>query len=397
MKKKLVLLVALVLVMSSVLAACGGGGGDASGGNSFADTETIKVGVNYEKTGPVASYGQDSIDGVQTAIDEVNANGGIDGKEIELVVVDNKSDPAEATSLAERLMTEDKVVASLGPATSGNFKAVLPSAQTHGVPVVSASATSDLEITTDADGNVNSNVFRICFTDSFQGVTMANFANDNLGAKKAVIIKDTSSDYAKGLAENFKKTFEEQGGKIVAEEGYVAKDTDFSAVLTSIKNKDFDVIFLPGYYEEVGLIIKQARELGIDAPVLGADGYDSPELKGLAGATALNNVYFSNHYSSLDKDPAVVKFLKMWKDKKGGSPTSFQALGYDLGMFVADAIERAETEDSLGITNAMAATTDFVGVTGSFSIDEKHNPVKAVVVIGLKDGDQDTAVRVAAE
>ncbi|MEG2204362.1 MAG: ABC transporter substrate-binding protein, partial [Oscillospiraceae bacterium] len=182
---------------------------------------------------------------------------------------------------------------------------------------------------------------------------------------------------------------------VVAEEGYVAGDTDFNAVITKIKGQEFDVVFIPGYYQEAGLIIKQARAQGITAPVLGADGFDSPVLKELAGAEALNNVYFSNHYSSLDKDPTVTKFIADFKAKYGKEPDAFNALGYDLAKFAADAIGRAETVTGEGVKNAMAATENFVGVTGSFSVDENHNPVKALVVIGLENGDQATTARVS--
>jgi branched-chain amino acid transport system substrate-binding protein len=327
MKKTLVLLLALILVVGS-FTACGGG--NDTGG---ADATEVKIGVNYELTGAVATYGEASTDGILMAFEEINAAGGINGLTIVPVTVDNKSDAAEATSLATRLMTQEGVVACLGPATSGNFQATIPVAMGNGIPIISASATADEGVTVDANGNVNDYVFRLCFNDSFQGVTMANFASSNLGAKTAVIIQDNSSDYAKGLAKNFKSTFTEAGGTIVAEEGYLAKDKDFNAILTSIRGKDFDVIFLPGYYQEAGLIIKQARDLGITAPILGADGFDSPVLLELAGPEALNNVYFSNHYSSLDQDPLVQDFIAAFKDKYGTEPNAFHALGYDLGKF----------------------------------------------------------------
>jgi len=388
MKKTLVLLLALILVVGS-FAACGGG--NDTGG---ADATEVKIGVNYELTGAVATYGEASTDGILMAFEEINAAGGINGLTIVPVTVDNKSDAAEATSLATRLMTQEGVVACLGPATSGNFQATIPVAMGNGIPIISASATADEGVTVDANGNVNDYVFRLCFNDSFQGVTMANFASSNLGAKTAVIIQDNSSDYAKGLAKNFKSTFTEAGGTIVAEEGYLAKDKDFNAILTSIRGKDFDVIFLPGYYQEAGLIIKQARDLGITAPILGADGFDSPVLLELAGPEALNNVYFSNHYSSLDQDPLVQDFIAAFKDKYGTEPNAFHALGYDLGKFIADAIERAGSTDPDAIRDALAETTNFVGVTGTFSMGEDHNPIKSIVVIGLEDGVQATSVKV---
>lgn len=389
MKKRIFLsLLAIVLVMS-LLVGCGNGGE-----NNNKDADGIKVGINYELSGGVASYGQASVDGILMAIDEVNANGGIDGKQLIPVKIDNKSESAEATSVATKLMTQEGVVLSMGPATSGNFMATIPVAQQNKIPVLSSSSTADVGVTTDAKGSVYDYAFRLCFNDSFQGVTMANFAGNNLAAKKAVIIKDTSSDYGKGLAENFTATFEGLGGEIVAEEGYVKGDKDFNAVLTSIKGKDFDVIFIPGYYEEAGLIIKQARDLGIDAPVVGADGFDSPVLLELAGAEALNDVYFSNHYSSLDEDPLVQDFIAKYKEKYNVEPNAFNALGYDLGKWAADAIKRAGSQDPTAIAEALAKTEGFAGVTGTFDMDANHNPVKSIVVIGLENGAQATSIKV---
>jgi branched-chain amino acid transport system substrate-binding protein len=393
-KKSLILLLALVLVMGS-LAACGGDNADnGSGDNGEAATE-VKIGINYELTGPVASYGQSSVDGIMMAFDEINEAGGIDGKiKIVHVKVDNKSEPAEATSLATRLMTQDKVVACLGPATSGDFMATIPVAMGNKIPIISASATADEGVTIDTSGNVNDYVFRLCFNDSFQGVTMANFAADNLGATKAVLIQDKSSDYAEGLAKNFIATFESAGGEILAHEGYVSKDKDFNGILTSVRDLDYDVIFIPGYYQEAGLIIKQARDLGITAPILGADGFDSPVLLELAGEDALTDVYFSNHYSSLDQDPLVQDFIAGYNEKYGTDPNAFNALGYDLGYFIADAISRAGSTNPEDIKDALASTVGFAGVTGTFDMGEDHNPIKSIVVIKLENGVQASSVKV---
>lgn len=380
--KKIVNVILLVALVMTLFAGCS---------KTAANANEIKVGINYELSGDVATYGQSSVEGIELAIEQINAAGGIKGKKLVAVKYDNKSEPAEATTLANKLMTQDKVVAIMGPATSGSFKAEIPVAIKNKIPVVSGSATAD-DVTVDASG-VKEYAFRISFNDSFQGTAMAKFALNDLSKKKAVIIMDSSSDYGKGLAENFAKTFEAAGGTIVAKEAYVAKDTDFNAIITKIKGQDFDVIFIPGYYNEAGLIIKQLRKQGITAPVLGADGFDSPTLLELAGADALNDVYFSNHYSSLDKDPVVVKFIQDFKAKYNKEPDAFNALGYDLAKFVADGISRAEKIDGESIKNAFAATTNFVAVTGSFSIDENHNPVKSVVVIGLKDGVQATSVK----
>jgi branched-chain amino acid transport system substrate-binding protein len=385
MKKFLVFLLTLAFVASLVVGC--GGGADAA--------KEVKIGVNYELTGANASYGEASTDGIMMAFDEINAAGGINGMKINPIKVDNKSDTAESTTLATRLMTQEGVVACLGPATSGCYMATIPVAMGNKIPIISASATADEGVTVDSKGKVNEYVFRLCFNDSFQGVTMANFAANNLSAKKAIIIQDKSSDYATGLAKNFIKTFNAAGGEIVAQEAYIAKDKDFNAILTKIKGQEYDVIFLPGYYQEAGLVIKQARDLGITAPVLGADGFDSPVLLELAGEAALNDVYFSNHYSSLDKDPNVLNFITAFKEKYGKEPNAFNALGYDLGKYIADAIKRADSNDPEAIKNALATTENFVGVTGSFSMGADHNPVKSAVVIGLKDGAQVSSVKVA--
>lgn len=381
--KKTISIILLMALTLTLISGCGGS----------ANANEIKIGINYELTGEVASYGQASVDGIELAIDEINAAGGIDGKKIVAVKYDNKSDKSQATTLATKLMTQDKVVAVLGPATSGAFKATIPEAIKNKVVVASGSATSD-EVTVDENG-VKEYAFRICFTDSYQGTAMANYALNNMKQTKAVVIMDNGSDYAKGLAANFTTTFEAGGGEVVATEAFVAGDTDFNAILTKIKGQDFGVIFIPGYYEEAGLIIRQAREQGIDTPILGADGFGAPELTELAGADALNNVFFSSHFSSLDKDPSVTGFIESFKTKHGKEPDQFAALGYDLAMFLADGIKRAGSTDTVAIKDALASTKDFVGITGSFSMDENHNPVKAVVVVGIENGVHATSERVA--
>ena len=403
MKKLLSLLLCLCMLVA-LLAGCSSDEKtptEPSDGSESA-AETIKIGINYELSGAVATYGNSSVEGIEMAFEKINAAGGINGKLIEAVKYDNKSEASEATTLATRLMTQDKVLAVVGPATSGAFKATIPVANNNKIPVASGSATAD-DVTGvfqfDDEGNLvldaggkpqglHEYAFRICFSDSFQGSYMATFAKNTLGANKAVLITDTSSDYGKGLARNFIATFTEAGGTIVAEEGYVEGDSNFNAIITRLTGLDFDVIFIPGYYGEAGLIIKQARDQGIAVPVLGADGFDSPDLLNLAGADALNDVYFSNHYSSLSESAVVTEFISGFKAKYNRDPDAFNALGYDLGMFVADAVARASAETGEAVKEAMEATTSFVGVTGSFSVDEQHNPVKELVVIKLVDGVQ---------
>lgn len=376
MKKSLCLLTA-VLLGTSLFAGCA---------KSGSDSNTVKIGLNYELTGQVATYGQGIVEGIEMAFEEINKAEGVLGKQIEAVKVDNKSDNTEAASVATRLATKDKVVLMLGPATSGNTKAASPIAVQNKVPLVSASATAD-DVTVDKNGKVREYVFKTCFSDSFQGVIMANFAYNDLSSKKAAMLVDATSDYSKGLAKSFKETYEKLGGSVATEEAYKAKDTDFKAVLTNLKAANPDVLFIPGYYEEVGLIVKQARELGFNVPVLGGDGYDSPKLLEIAGKDALNKVYFTNHYSSKDTTPEVTKFREAFKAKYNKEPDAFNALGYDLAYFAADAVTRAGKADAEAIKNALAATKDFNAITGKFSIDENHNPVKSITVLEVKDGD----------
>ncbi len=379
MNKKLLGVLSLVLILS-LLVGC-----TSKPASNQANSDTIKVGVNYELSGDVATYGQNLSDGVLLAIEEINKNGGVLGKQIQPVKVDNKSEDTESANVSTRLATRDKVVALLGPATSGNTKAAIPAATQNKIPLISASATAD-DVTVDSNGNVREYVFKTCFSDSFQGVMMAEFALKDLGFKNAAILADSTSDYAKGLSKAFKETFTSQGGKVLTEEAYQAKDTDFKAVLTNLKGLNPEVLFVPGYYEEVGLIVRQARELGLNVPILGADGYESPKLTEIAGKDVLNQVYYSSHYSPMDEAEEVVKFKENFKAKYGKEADAFNALGYDLGYFLKDALERAGEVNSEKLKNALASTKDFKGVTGTVSIDEKHNPVKSVTIIEMKDG-----------
>lgn len=379
MKKGITLLTAL-LFGASIFTGCAKSAATATGSSN-----TIKVGLNYELSGNVATYGQGLVEGIELGFEEINKNGGVLGKQVELVKKDNKSDATEAANVSTALTTKDKVVLLLGPATSGNTKAASPAATTSKVSLVSASATAD-DVTVDKNGKVRQYIFKTCFSDSFQGVIMANFASSDLKAKKAAILQDVTSDYSKGLLTSFKGQFTKLGGNIVDEEAYKAKDNDFNAVLTKIKAANPDVLYVPGYYEEVGLIVKQARQLGLNVPILGGDGYESPKLAEIAGASVLNNVYYTNHYSSTDTSPEVVKFKDAFKAKYNKAPDAFNALGYDLAYFAADAIKRAGAADAAKIQQALAETKDFKGVTGTISIDKQHNAVKSITIIQEKDG-----------
>ncbi|MEW9093457.1 MAG: ABC transporter substrate-binding protein [Clostridiaceae bacterium] len=379
MNKKLSLFMAL-LMTASLFAGCSGNKKSGDKG------DTIKLGLNYELSNEVATYGQSLVAGIELAFKEMNEAGGVLGKKVELIKADNKSDTAESANVASKLATRDKVVAILGPATSGSVKAAIPQATQNKVPLISASSTAD-DVTVDSNGKVRDYIFKTCFSDSFQGVILANFAAQDLKLMNAAILMDTTSDYSKGLTKSFKETYTSLGGKVVTEQAYQSKDKDFKAVLTNIKNSNPDLLYLPGYYEEVGLIIKQARELGLNVPILGGDGYDSPKLLKLAGKEALNKVYYTNHYSSKDTSEEVVKFKDAFKKEYSKEPDAFNALGYDLAYFVADGLKRAGEADREKLKDALASTKDFKGITGSFSIDSNHNPVKSITILEVKDGE----------
>jgi branched-chain amino acid transport system substrate-binding protein len=376
-------------LLTGVLAGCNSDDDSSSSGSgNSASGDVIKIGANLELSGAVATYGASINDGAKLAIEEINAAGGIDGKKIEYIPVDNKSETAEATSAAIRLAEQEKVVAMLAPATSGNSVATVQIANKHKVPMVTGSGTAP-NVTVNDDGSVNEYAFRTCFIDPFQGTVAANFATNELGAKNVAIYADNASDYAKGLAASFKETVEANGGTVVIEEAYVAKDVDFKSTLTNIKSKNPDFIFIPGYYEEVGLIVKQARELGIDVPLMGADGWDSPTLVELAGADALNNTYITNHYSSEDPDATIQKFVEAFKAKNNEAPNAFHALGYDSIYFIVDAIKRVDGDiTGEAIQKQLASTKDLSLITGTFTVDENHNPVKSATVLEFVDGKQ---------
>lgn len=371
-------------LVAGVLAGCNG---ETSSDEDKEKKEVIKIGMNLELGGNVASYGSSIAEGAELAIEEINENGGIDGRKIELVKVNNNSENNKAVDAAYKLATQDKVDVIIAPATSGNVLATVQIANEYKIPTVTASGTAP-NLTENEDGSINEYIFRTCFIDPFQGVVAANFATEELGVKNVAIYADNASDYAKGLAASFKKQVEKNGGKVVAEEAYVAKETDFKSTLTLIKSKNPEFIFIPGYYEEVGLIVKQARELGINVPLMGADGWDSPKLVELAGAKALNNTFITNHYSSEDPDDRIQDFVKVFKDKYKESPNSFHALGYDTVYFIKDAVERAGSLGGEKIKDALASTENLELVTGTFSVDEKHNAVKSATVLEYVDGKQ---------
>lgn len=398
MKKSLLKFLFAMVLLIGILAACSGetsSDGDSADGEessseeaSSSDGGELHIGANLELSGAVATYGSSISEGIDLAVEEINESGGINGMQVKVTKVDNKSDAAEATNGAIKLTSQDQVTAIIGAATSGNTLAQAEIANDTETILLSPSATAP-NVTVNEDGSLNEYVFRTSYIDPFQGTIAANFALDELGVKTAAIYADNASDYAKGLGEAFKETFEAGGGEIVAEEAYVAKDTDFKSTLTRIKSAEPEFVFIPGYYEEVGLIVKQARELGIDVPLMGADGWDSPTLLDLAGADALNNTYITNHYSSDDPDETIQNFVTKFKEKyDGNAPNAFHALGYDAVYLLKDAIERAGSTEPAAIKEALEATEELTLVSGVITIDEEHNPIKSATILEYVDGEQ---------
>lgn len=369
---------AAICAASLLMAGCG---------SDKAADDTIKIGAIGEMTGGNASYGTSMMRGFKLAVKEINANGGVNGKKLVLVEADTKSEPAEAANAMSKLINQDKVPMVAGIFTSSSAIAACNISETAKIPYLAIGATNP-SVTLAKDGSTNPNTFRVCFIDPFQGTVGANFVTNELKAKKAALYIDNSSDYSKGLADFFKKSFTANGGSIVIEEAYLQKDTDFKAVLTKIKAANPEVIYVPGYYEEVGKIVKQARELGIDVPIVGGDGWDSPKLPEIAGAAALNNTYFTNHYSA-DSDSAESKAFVTAFEKEYSQKTDAPAvLGYDGIKLLADAIKRAGSAEPAKVAKALAETKAFSAVTGSLGLNEKHDAVKSVTIIEFKDGKQ---------
>ena len=374
---------ALLVGISLMIAGCVGGGA----------SDTIKIGANLEMTGGSASFGASATNAAKLAINEYNAKGGFKGKKVELVIADNKSEAAESASAMQKLV-QDKVVAVIAPIASSSVIAGAQINQDSKVLAISPTA-SNPKVTVDEKGKVRPYLFRASFIDPFQGSVMAAFATKSLKAKTAAIYIDNSSDYAKGLAKYFEEEFVKAGGQIVIKEAYLQKDTDFKATLTKIKATNPEVIFVPGYYQEVGLIIKQSRDLGMKMPVLGGDGWDSVQLTNIAGAENLENTFFCNHYSAEDKSPKVTSFVEAYQKAYGQVPDSFAALAYDATWMIIKAMERADSTDPVKIRDEMEKTKDHDGVSGKTTLNATHDAVKGAVIIAYQGGKQVFKERVA--
>ena len=387
-KFKLAAFLAGGFLACSMFTGCG-----ESGGGGSANADEIVVGSNFELTGNHAQYGTNAAKGFKLAIQEVNDAGGVNGKKIKIVDADSKSDAAESVNAATKLISDNNVVAMVGPAVTASVIAESQVATDSKVPVIAPAATNP-DVTVE-NGAVKPYIFRACFIDPQQSEVMAQFAAKDLNAKTAVLYIDSSSDYSKSLGKIFKDKFEADGGKVLMEEFFVAKDQDFKATLTKLQGANADLIFVPAYYEEVGKIVKQARELGINSAILGTDGWDDPKVAEISGADALNNTYFCTHYFEGDSD--VQAFINAYKNAYQEDPNVFAALGYDAGKMLTDAIKRGDgTSDA--IRGNIETIKDLQVGTGKITMDAKtHNPIKGIVVIENKNGTRELRAKIAPE
>lgn len=376
----------------TLLAGCSGNSGSSDASADQSTGDVVKIGLNFELSGAVSDYGSAELDGAKLAIKQFNEK---EDKPftVEGVECDTKSDVAESTTQATKLIEQDKVAAIVGPATSGSSIATYAIASDKSVPVISPSATQ-------IDAMMNNGVpyeyaWRVCFEDSYQGAAMALYAYDNLDTSKAIIFNEVS-DYGQGLAQAFTEEFEKLGGSVVEQIQYNAGDTDFSSYVTKIKSKDFDVIYIAGYYTEAGMIIKQAKDDGINVPVVGCDGFDSVTLVEKTGTEYANNLYFTSAYSTVNASDALKAFVEAYKEEYNKEPGMFAALAYDATNLVLDQL--VATGATGAALNEAIANADFTGITGSFTFDtSNHTPKKSVLVVELKDGEQVDATEVTVE
>jgi branched-chain amino acid transport system substrate-binding protein len=342
--------------------------------------DPIKLGEYASLTGKEAGFGQTSHQGVVLAIEEINAAGGVLGRPLELVTEDNQTKPGESATVVKKLISRDKVVALIGEVSSGRSLEAAPIAQQNKIPMVAPAATNPKVTQT---GNY---IFRVCFIDPFQGTVMAKFAKQDLKVKRVAILSSVSNAYSLGLAKFFKETFTAGGGEIVTEKNLSEGDKDFRAQLTAVKAADVDAVYVPCYYTEAALIVRQARDLGLTMPFFGGDGWEDEQLLKIGGE-ALNGCYYSTHFSAENTDPVVAAFTAKYKARwNNEAPGAFSALGYDAVYVIADAIKRAGGTEGPKLRDALAATKDFPGITGLTTINAERNASKPATIIALKDG-----------
>jgi branched-chain amino acid transport system substrate-binding protein len=345
--------------------------------------ERVRVGAFMSLSGDTSQYGISALNGIRMAVEEANSAGGVKGHRVDLVVRDTRSDAVETAVVVDKLAREERVHALLGEVVSSRSLAAARVAQRERVPMLTPSATSP-EVTAVGDY-----VFRSCYTDTFQGVALARFAIERLGALHAAILVDRDQRYSVELAHLIREDFERRGGKVVAEQEYPDGESDFSVQLAEVGAAQPDVVFIPGYYMEVALLARQARALGINAPLVGGDGWDSPRLAQIGGR-AISGGYFTTHFSAEDPDPQVQRFVADYRRLFGSAPDSFAATAYDAARIMLAAIERAPALERAAIRDSLAATKDFPGVTGAVTFNPERNAVKPIVVVRIGDNGRQT-------
>lgn len=379
MKKRVALMLVLIMVMMT-LAACGGGSDDSS--DQAADSgDVIKIGATGPYTGETAMYGVACKEGMELAEKEINENGGVNGKKIKIVFYDTKGDTTETVNAYNRLRDQDEVVAFIGSVLTGESNAIKDLIKQDNMPTIAPTATGN-----DVTEGVP-NFFRVCYYDNYQGGAAANYASkeapDGLGAKSAAMLVSKGNTYSEGLAGAFKETFEKNGGEVVIEESYAKADKDFSAQLTKIKEANPDVIYIPDYYSTVGVILQKAKDMGMDIPCLGGDGWDSIQEE---YADVAQGYVFTNHYAADSPNENVKKFTENYNEAYGKAPASFSALGYDAVYAMANAIIEAGSTDAQAVVSAIQTMT-VTGITGEFTFDEEGNPKgKEVTIIQVDNG-----------
>jgi branched-chain amino acid transport system substrate-binding protein len=349
---------------------------------------TIKIGEVDPLTGGVSQFGIGCHQGFLLAFEQINVEGGILGQTIELVTEDDQSKPGQSATAVRKLITQDKVVAILGDATSSATLEAAPIAQADKVPMLTPTATNP-RIT-----EVGNFIFRVCFLDEFQGRVLARFAREKLKAQKLFTLTDVKQDYSVDLLKFFKDEFTKLGGSIVGEQSYSTGDTDFRAQLTPIRVAKPDAVYVPGYYQEVALIVKQGRQIGLTMPFIGCDGWANQALLAIGGK-AIDGCFFTNHFSPDDQSPVVKSFVGKYQKKFGALPDTFSALGYDAARLLADAIQRAGSSNSEAIRNALAKTVGFQGATGQISLDANRNASKPGLIVTVADGKFEIAEKIA--
>jgi len=366
-------ILSILIVAVLLLTACQTGG-------TTGKTDPIKVAILAPLSGSVATFGESTKNGAMIAVEEWNAKGGILGRQIEVVVEDSQCSADPAVNAANKVIDQDKVKYIIGEVCSSASIPVSMIAEEKGVIQISPTSTND-KLTLNADGSTKGYIFRACYNDSFQGVVTGNFALTVLNSKTAFVLSDQGNDYTIGLADSFKATFTAGGGTIVGEETYTKSDTDFSAILAKISEAKPDVVFLGDYYNIVNLVMAQAKEKGITAPFIGGDGWDSSDLD----LAAADGGYYSNHYSPEDARPIVVDWVAKYEAKHGSKPDALATLAYDAANILFTSIQNAGVDDTAKVKDAMAAIK-FEGVSGSITYNNLHNPVKAAVMLQVKDG-----------